>query len=66
MSSEIAVLENQLAPLQPRFAQVLGRVMPVERLMRTVIVSVERNPDLLRCDRQSLLNAAMTFAVLGL
>src|SRR5262245_55499596 len=66
MSNELAVLESQLTPLQPRFAQVLGRVMPVERLMRTIIVSAERNPDLLRCERQSLLNAAMTFAVLGL
>jgi phage RecT family recombinase len=40
--------------------------MPVDRLMRTIIISAERNSDLLTCNRQSLINSAMTFAVLGL
>jgi recombination protein RecT len=67
MSNELAILETQLKPLAPSFAQVLGSLMPVERLLRTVITSAERNPDLLtKCNRQSLFNAAMTFAVLGL
>lgn len=66
MSNDLTVLETQLQPLVPRFAQALGRIMPVERLMRTVVVSAERTPALLECDRQSLFNAAMTFAVLGL
>lgn len=66
MSNDLAILESQLKPLLPSFAQVLGRLMPVERLMRTVLSSVERNSTLLTCDRQSLFNAAMTFAVLGL
>jgi recombination protein RecT len=34
--------------------------------MRTIIVSCDRSPKLLSCDRQTLFNAAMTFAVLGL
>lgn len=62
----LVVLENQLKPLAPRFADVLGKTMPVERLIRTVIVSVERTPKLLNCDRQSLFNAAMSAACLGL
>jgi recombination protein RecT len=66
MSNDLAILETQLKPLAPKFAQVLGRLMPVERLMRTVLVSAERAPKLLECDRQSLFNAAMTFAVLAL
>jgi recombination protein RecT len=37
-----------------------------ERLIRTIVVSVERLPKLLECDRQSLFNAAMSAAVLGL
>jgi len=45
---------------------VLGRVMPVDRFMRTLIVSCEREPKLMAADRQSLFNAAMTGAVLGL
>src|SRR5712691_11122045 len=66
MANELAIFEKQLIPYQPKFAQVLGTVMPVERLMRTIVVSCERTPGLLDCDRQSLFNAAMTFAVLGL
>jgi recombination protein RecT len=66
MPNDLATLENQLAPLAPRFAQVLGRTMPVDRLIRTLMISCERQPRLLDCERQSLLNGAMTFAVLGL
>jgi recombination protein RecT len=62
----LVALERQLAPLAPRFSEVLGNTMPVERLIRTVVVSVERLPKLLECDRQSLFNAAMSAAVLGL
>ena len=66
MSQALVVLENQMKPLAPRFAEVLGKTMPVERLMRTVMISVERLPMLLECDRQSIFNAAMSAACLGL
>jgi recombination protein RecT len=64
--NELVAFERQLAPLAPRFAEVLGQTMPVERLIRTVAVAVERLPKLLDCNRQSLFNAAMSAAVLGL
>ncbi len=66
MASELVALEAQLRPLAPHFAQVLGKTMPVERLMRTVMISIERLPALLQCDRQSIFNAAMSAACLGL
>lgn len=66
MGSELVVLEQQLQPLAPHFAQVLGKTMPPERLMRTIMISVERLPQLLQCDRQSIFNAAMSAACLGL
>ena len=66
MGSELVALEQQLKPLAPHFAQVLGKTMPVERLMRTIMISVERLPQLLQCDRQSIFNAAMSAACLGL
>ena len=66
MANELAVLETQMKPLAPRFAQVLPANLPVERLMRTVMLSVERLPKLLECDRQSLFNSAMSAACLGL
>jgi recombination protein RecT len=66
MSSELAIFERQLDPLLPHFEQVLAGVMPAQRLARTLMISAERTPKLLICDRQSLLNAAMTCACLGL
>src|SRR3954469_9300893 len=66
MANEIALFERQLAPLAPHFAEVLGKTMAPERLIRTIVVSVERLPKLLECDRQSLFNSAMSAAVLGL
>jgi recombination protein RecT len=66
MSNELVVLEQQLQPLAPRFAQVLPPSVTPDRLIRTVCISVERLPKLLKCDRQSLFNAAMSAAVLGL
>jgi len=65
-SRELVALEAQLRPLAPHFSQVLGKTMPVERLMRTVMISVERLPKLLECDRQSVFNSAMSAACLGL
>jgi recombination protein RecT len=66
MASDIAIFENTLMPLAPRFEQALAGAIPVERLMRSIIVSVERNPKLLEANRQSLLNASMSAACLAL
>ena len=63
--NSLVVFERQLAPLAPRFAEVLGNTMPVARLMRTLKISVERLPKLLECDRQSLFNAAMSAPALS-
>lgn len=62
----LAVLENQLKPLAPRLEMVLDKRVPVDRLMQTIMISCERLPKLLECDRQSLFNSAMSAAVLGL
>ena len=66
MANELVVLERQLEPLSPHFAQVLPKTLPVERLIRTIVISAQRLPKLLECDRQSLFNAAMSAACLGL
>lgn len=65
-SNDVAIFENTLRPLTPHFEQALGNAMPVQRLMRSIMISVERTPKLLKADRQSLLNAAMSAACLGL
>lgn len=66
---ELVVFEKQLEPLAPHFEQALAGIMPVSRLIRTAMVAVERNDDLLDqqiCSRQSLFNTIMSSAVLGL
>lgn len=65
-NTALVALERQLEPLSSRFAAALAGAMPVERLIRTVMVSVERLPALLTCDRQSIMMAAMSAACLGL
>jgi recombination protein RecT len=67
VASDLVVFENTLRPLAPRFEQALAGAIPVERLMRSIMVSVEKNPDLLmKADRQSLLNSSMSAACLAL
>lgn len=62
----LALVERDLREQAPALQQVLPRDLPVERLMRTVIVSIDRLPALMECSKASIMNAAMTAAVLGL
>ena len=67
MNSDLALFERQAKQLAPQFDEVLSAAnVPTDRFLRTLLVSVERNPRLLQCNRQSLLNSAMSAAVLGL
>jgi recombination protein RecT len=65
-STALVQLEWQFEPLKEHIRQVLPRDMAPDRLIRTVLISCERNPRLLECNRQSLFNAALSAAVLGL
>ena len=67
--NDLAILQQQFKPLEPRLEAALGpaaRTLPLPRLLQTIWVSIERNPKLLEANRQSLMNAALTFAFLGL
>ena len=66
MPSDLIVVENQLKAHRPRFEAALGGRLPATQLEQTILVSCERTPKLLKCTPQSVLNGAMTFAVLGL
>jgi recombination protein RecT len=66
MPGELAIIEHQLTAVAPRLSDALGRHMPVKQLIQTVLVSCERTPALFRCTPQSILNTAMSAAVLGL
>jgi recombination protein RecT len=67
MPNELQIIEKQLFNLKPMFDQVLRPTgLTAERMMRTVVISCERNPRLLQCTPTSILQSAMTGAVLGL
>jgi recombination protein RecT len=67
MANELKLYERGLELVAPNLEQVLKSYgMPVERLIRTVMVSLERLPALQECPQQSVLNSAMTAACLGL
>jgi len=65
MSNDLVALERSFDPLMAKFAQVMTHMAPA-RLVRSIMVSCERNPTLLACNRQSLFNAAMSAACLEL
>lgn len=65
--SDLVVFQKQLDPLAPMLERALaGSNVRVERFVQSVLVSVERLPILLECNRQSLFNAAMSAACLAL
>ncbi len=66
MSTALATIESALTPLASRFAQLLPPAMSPDRIIRTVLVSLENTPSLRECNLPSILQAATTAAVLGL
>jgi len=66
MSTDLALIERELTIRTPQFADVCRDIMPAERLIRTVLISIERTPAIANCTQQSIMNAAMTAGVLGL
>jgi recombination protein RecT len=66
---ELSPIENvrvTLQRMQPEFAAALPPQIPAERFLRTVLTTVQMNPDLVQCDRRSLLAACMKAAQDGL
>jgi phage RecT family recombinase len=68
LPNELVEIETQLQPLLPRFQDVLRGVSPLtaQALVRSILISCELTPRIVEADRQSLFNAAMTAACLGL
>lgn len=66
MSNELTLIEQNLDAITPQLEEVLRGGMPVARLKRTVMVSMEKTPKLLQCSKQSILQSAMSAGVLGL
>ena len=67
--NSIAVVEfreQSLDPIMDRLTAALAGEMPVEQMMQTIMVSIEKAPKLLQANRQSVVAAAMTACLLRL
>lgn len=67
-AQELAVIERHFAPLVPMFDQLLApyKGLTAQRIIRSCLISCERNPKLLGCTPMSVVSAGTTGAVLGL
>lgn len=65
-SDKMRTVKQFLESAKPAIAGALVRHITPERLMRVTMTAIQRNPDLLDCDRMSLLGSVMTCAQLGL
>jgi len=59
-------LRSTLDRMMPQMKMALPKHLTPERLVRVIMTSVQNNPKLLDCDRNSFLSAVMTCAQLGL
>lgn len=66
MGTSLAQVEDNLNGLVPQLTEAVAGMLPVPRLIRSLLISMERNDALLRCNLPSLLRTAMSAAVLGL
>lgn len=69
MSTKLAVIDevrHTLSKMEPQFKAALPPQVPAERFVRVAQTAVQKNPDLLSADRQSLYGACMLCAQDGL
>lgn len=65
-ASQITVFRHQLNQMSEQFQFGLPSHIPPQRFMRVIVTAVQNNPELLECDRRSLLNACMKAAQDGI
>jgi phage RecT family recombinase len=66
MANALEVYEHDLNALRPTFQDVMPPGIDPDRLKRTVLISLERTPKLLQCTKASIMQSAVTLAILGL
>jgi recombination protein RecT len=62
----MVALREQMNARASEFQMALPPQMPVERFMRVAMTAIQKNPELVACDRRSLFNALMDAANDGL
>jgi recombination protein RecT len=58
-------IRSLIETAKPKFAAVIPKHIDVDRLVRVTIACISKTPALLNCTKESLLNAIMTAAQLG-
>lgn len=68
MSNQLAIIENHFKPLVPRMAAAIpaSANLPAQRIMQSVLIACERNPDLMDCTAVSMQEAVFSACALGL
>lgn len=61
-----ATLRDQVQKMEHQFALAAPKGVEARQIVRDVLTAISQNPDLLKCDPQSVLGGAMTMAQLGL
>ena len=59
-------LRQQVQRMEHEFALAAPKGVEAQQIVRDVLTAISQNPDLLKCDPQSVLGGAMTMAQLGL
>lgn len=64
--SQMDMMRTTITKLEAEFANALPPQIPVQKFIRTTITALQMNPQLLECDRRSVLGACMKAAQDGL
>ncbi len=59
-------LQQQVRSMEHQFALAAPKGVEARQIVRDILTAISQNPDLLKCDPQSVLGGAMTMAQLGL
>lgn len=66
LKQNVDTVRALLDQMRPQFALALPKHLTIDRLLRVTMTTIQNNPRLLDCDRQSLFAAVMTSAQIGL
>jgi recombination protein RecT len=66
MSNQLTVIRNDISAMKPEFAKALPAHVTPEKFERTTMTAIANNPDILACDKTSILSSCMKAAQDGL
>lgn len=64
--TQVDEIRGVLGRMKPQFAMALPKHVSVDQFVRVTMTAIQKNPLLVKCDRTSLMQSAMTACQLGL